>query len=72
MQDSLNEIARSQFRIEKYNDRNWAVFEGNQLVCVAVYKRGAREVCQRLLKHSANDQLAQAAKVMEEFALKIC
>ncbi|MBN1663488.1 MAG: hypothetical protein JW943_07810 [Deltaproteobacteria bacterium] len=35
-------------RIEKYNDRNWAVWlsdgEKEGLVCVTVYKKGALEV----------------------------
>lgn len=28
--------------------RFWAVFDGNQLVCVTVYKKGAAEVIRRL------------------------
>lgn len=40
--------------IEKYNDsRFWAVYdEKGNLVCVTVYKIGAREVVNRLLHNS--------------------
>jgi hypothetical protein len=34
-------------RIARYG-RFWAVWEGETLVCVCVYKRGAREVLRRL------------------------
>ena len=35
--------------IEKYG-RNWAVYDGADLVCVTVYKKGANEVVRRLEK----------------------
>jgi len=34
--------------IAKYGNRFWAVYQGEQLLCVTVYKRGALEVAQRL------------------------
>ena len=34
--------------IAKYGNRHWAVYQGDQLICVTVYKRGALEVAQRL------------------------
>ena len=33
--------------IERYN-RFWAVYDGSELVCVCVYKKGAEEVLRRL------------------------
>jgi hypothetical protein len=37
------------FRIEPYSNRFWAVYdETSALVCVTVYRRGAREVVRRL------------------------
>jgi hypothetical protein len=38
----------SQLRIAKWDDRHWAVYDGPDLVCVTVYKRGALEVKRRL------------------------
>ena len=38
---------KSDVRIEQ-RGRYWAVFDGAELVCLAVYKRGAREVVRRL------------------------
>lgn len=37
-----------QMSIEKWG-RYWAVYWMEELVCVCVYKRGAREVCNRLM-----------------------
>jgi hypothetical protein len=34
--------------IAKYGNRFWAVYQGDELICVTVYKRGALEVAQRL------------------------
>lgn len=36
------------FRIEKYNERNFAVYDGEELVVLAVYRKGAIEVVRRL------------------------
>jgi hypothetical protein len=38
----------SQLRIAKWDHRHWAVYDGPDLVCVTVYKRGALEVKRRL------------------------
>jgi uncharacterized protein YaaR (DUF327 family) len=47
-------------RIEKYGDRNWAVYDNsNCLVCVTVYKKGAKEVVRRL-SATGSDILAEA------------
>jgi len=36
-------------RIERYgNTRNWAVYDGKELVVVTVYRKGAQEVLRRL------------------------
>lgn len=37
-------------KIEKYGNRFWAVYDGDVLVCVTVYKKGALEVLRRLTK----------------------
>ncbi len=35
-------------RVEKYNERNWAVYDTNEeLICITVYKKGALEVARR-------------------------
>lgn len=37
--------------IAKYGRRFWAVYdEGGQLICVCLYKKGAREVVRRLME----------------------
>lgn len=36
-------------KIERYGSRNWAVYDNSgELVCVTVYKKGAKEVVRRL------------------------
>jgi len=35
-------------RIEHYGQRFWAVYDGDVLVCVTVYRKGAQEVMRRL------------------------
>jgi len=40
--------ANSKPTIQKYGHRFWALYDGKQLVCVTVYKRGALEVAHRL------------------------
>ena len=52
-------------RIERYgNSRFWALYDGQDLVVVTVYKRGAREVLRRLAAQppAAADAAAQAAR----------
>jgi len=40
--------------IEKYGNRFWAVYDADgSLVCVTVYKRGAKEVVRRLTEATA-------------------
>jgi hypothetical protein len=53
-------------RIERYkNTRHWAVYEGENLVVVTVYKRGAAELLRRLAAQppAATEATAQAAAV---------
>jgi hypothetical protein len=38
----------SQLNIAKWDHRHWAVYDGPELVCVTVYKKGALEVKRRL------------------------
>lgn len=42
--------------IQKYG-RFWAVYAGSELICIAVYKKGAQEVVRRLTeKKKESDQ----------------
>jgi hypothetical protein len=59
-------------RIERYaNTRFWALYDGEELVVVTVYKRGAREVQRRLAAQprataeAAAEEAAQAAAVRQ-------
>ena len=37
------------YSIRRYaNSRFWGVWDGQALVCVTVYRKGAQEVCRRL------------------------
>jgi hypothetical protein len=40
--------AYPQLKVEKWDRRHWAVYDGPELVCVTVYKKGAAEVKRRL------------------------
>ena len=42
------EKRRDNITISKYNGRYWALWDGKELVCVTVYKKGAEEVKRRL------------------------
>jgi hypothetical protein len=42
------------FRLEKARRRNWAVYEDDTLLCLTVYKKGARSVIERLRELSAS------------------
>jgi hypothetical protein len=49
-------------RIEAYG-RHWAVYDaGGDLVCLAVYRKGAREVVRRLSKRHGELALARRCK----------
>ncbi len=37
-------------KYEKYKRRFWAVYEGEELICVTVYKKGAKAVIARITK----------------------
>ena len=53
-------------RIERYkNTRHWALYDGQELVVVTVYRRGAREVQRRLAAQplAGAEAAAQAAAV---------
>lgn len=36
------------FTIEPWGEKNYALYDGNDLVCVTLYKKGALEVMRRL------------------------
>jgi hypothetical protein len=64
-------------RIERYgNSRFGALYDGQDLVVVTVYKRGAREVLRRLAAQppAATEAAAQAAAVRQaqELAAQAC
>jgi len=35
-------------RVARYGSRNWAVYIGEELLCVTLYKRGAASVARKL------------------------
>jgi hypothetical protein len=37
------------FKVDKYSDRKFAVYDGESLVCVTAYRKGAEEVRRRLI-----------------------
>jgi len=45
-------ILQAQITIAPYGNRFWAVYEAEELICVCVYKKGAKEVQSRLQEHS--------------------
>ena len=48
-------------RIARYKDtRHWAVYEGQTLIAVTLYKRGALEVLRRLQARAAEAALERA------------
>jgi len=50
-------------RLER-RGRNWAVYDGETLVCLTVYKKGAKEVVSRLAATDAHNP--QPDKTKEE------
>ncbi len=51
MESELNEELdgkAKEFLIQHYGDRYFALYDGEDLVCVTVYKKGAMEVKRRL------------------------
>ena len=47
-EDYFYETPRDGFTVEPYGNRFWAVYTGDELVCVCLYKKGATEVKRRL------------------------
>jgi hypothetical protein len=39
------------FKIDKYSDRTFALYDGEDLVCVTAYRKGAEEVRRRLIAY---------------------
>ena len=50
--------------IRPYGDRYYALYEGEDLICVTVYKKGAMEVKRRL--EAAYNSMANPGQVNEE------
>jgi len=42
---------QAEITIEPYGNRFWAVYDGAELICVCVYKRGAKAVQSRLRQY---------------------
>jgi len=58
-------------RIERYgNSRFWALYDGQDLVAVTVYKRGAQEVQRRLAAQPRATAEAAAAEAAQEAAVR--
>jgi hypothetical protein len=57
------EEAPGGYRIRKrYGYRDWEVWDpAGELVCITVYRRGAREVVGRLCREEAQEEQPQAA-----------
>ena len=43
------------FTIEPWDERYYALYDGNELICVTVYKKGALEVMRRLSERKNED-----------------
>jgi len=41
-------LTNERFTITRYGNRFWALYDGEDLICVCVYKVGAREVKRRI------------------------
>ena len=41
-------FTNERFNITRYGNRFWALYDGEALICVLVYRRGAREVKRRI------------------------
>jgi hypothetical protein len=41
----------ARFNVDRWNDRNFAVYDGEDLVCVTVYRKGAEEVRRRMIAY---------------------
>ena len=52
-----------EFTVVKWDGRYWAVFEGDELVCVTVYKKGALEVKRRLEQRSPREAPSLATPI---------
>ena len=54
---------QNELSIEKWDGRHWALFEGKDLVCVTVYKKGALEVKRRLEQRNSHDALSVGTSI---------
>lgn len=46
--EGTDPMEATKFRMERHGSRFWAIYDGDALVCVTVYKKGASEVIRRL------------------------
>ena len=54
---------QNEFSVEKWDRRHWALLEGDDLVCVTVYKKGALEVKRRLEQKKGDEALSAPAVI---------
>lgn len=50
-------------RITKYGNRNWAVWTGDDLLVVTVYKKGARAIRDLLVSHGMGTAAGNGEKI---------
>jgi len=44
-----------EFEIERYGRRHWAIYEDGLLLCVTVYRKGARAVIARIIEGAGKE-----------------
>jgi hypothetical protein len=55
-------VGRMSIRITKYGNRNWAVWIGEELLAVTVYRKGARAISELLVSHGLGTTVPDGAK----------
>lgn len=43
-------------KLEKHGERYWAIYDGHDLICITVYRKGAVEVINRLSTKSFKEK----------------
>jgi hypothetical protein len=54
-------VGRMNIRITKYGNRNWAVWIGEELLAVTVYRKGARAISDLLMSHGLGTTLPDSS-----------
>jgi hypothetical protein len=61
------DTAAPRYRIARYGDRSWAAYEGDELIAVTAYKKGALAIVGRL--QSLERQLAELRQLLADQAM---